>query len=538
MEPAAQPSRGSTVFAVLLLLLALVPIVLWPTETCWCIDEPRLIANAYHSNGAGLLSISGLYGNFGLPYSPVPTQIYQAILAISHDPASIVILRALLCSLVTGGCLLWMARTLGLPQWFAAAFLFAPYVSQQMRVLWDASFTIPIGMLALASLASFLRYEGKWSLRLALAAAFQVLVIHPQSIPLAFPIIGCLVWKYRPALGRDERGLFFTAAVLLAFHAKYFCVALGAFAWRLSHGGPVTSYPGGGTHLESAKASLLGGNIFTGYHAVPVGAPAYFEHAARFSQIIYVLIWIGLVATAVSAYRAVQAWRRKEKPAPLEVVSAVALAGFFTQTALFGVLRIPAGPQYFFGTFALHAFYAWMGVAALAQLGRLASRDLRFSGKPYGSAFRLVGLLPGASYLVVVAFLTVGSTLYNHAHAEDQPIWPTIKMTCSIVDQLNQFDHLGAYSDIDYLKTNNIDINYKDRPQAIRTLRLLLRPDPAKLRKPVGDLFITFHKVNGKPTGVVEVLDLAGQPPPKDAYYFDTSPLPFDWVPDPSTWQK
>ena len=96
-----QPRRDW--LGVLLVLLALIPLVIWPQDVSWCIDEPRLIATAWHANNDGHLAAHGLYGNFGVCYGPVPTQVYQLLLSITHDPGTLVILRALLLASITAG---------------------------------------------------------------------------------------------------------------------------------------------------------------------------------------------------------------------------------------------------------------------------------------------------------------------------------------------------------------------------------------------------------------------------------------------------
>jgi hypothetical protein len=308
----------------------------------------------------------------------------------------------------------------------------------------------------------------------------------------------------------------------------------------------MSTYPKGATHLQAAMAPLLGGNIFNGIHALPSPAPAYLTMAATFTKVIYGLIWMGIASCAAVALRA---WSRHRPFTPLQIVCTVALAGFLVQALLYGGLRIPSGPQYFFGTFALHAFYAWMGVTALMWVGRMldqriaatagaereraATSETNVSAAPKTTGlFQLLGALPGAFYLAVAAFLTSGALLCKHEHRQDAPIWPTLQMATDIVRELNRYDALGAYSDIDYL-----NITWFKYPQAIRTVRLLLPPDPAPRLQPHGPLFITFKKTeDGKPTGKIEVTDLGTAPLPENAYYFGTAPLTELWFPDPSTW--
>src|SRR4051794_28697988 len=88
------PPRGF-VWAVALAILALVPVAMWPGDVAWLLDEPRLVAMAWHANHDGVLATAGLAGNFGVRYGPLAVQIYQVLLLITHDPYTLVVLRGL-----------------------------------------------------------------------------------------------------------------------------------------------------------------------------------------------------------------------------------------------------------------------------------------------------------------------------------------------------------------------------------------------------------------------------------------------------------
>src|SRR5687767_6749123 len=147
MTPAAQddrdlPARATPgpswyLAAAITLLAALGPAVIWPGDTPWMNDEPAQIAKAFHANQARTLEHRGLKGSLGIHYGPLPTQIYQAMLLVTHDPIKLVLIRATLCSGATALALLWLSRTLRLTPWFAACVVLAPYVWLWTRTLWD-----------------------------------------------------------------------------------------------------------------------------------------------------------------------------------------------------------------------------------------------------------------------------------------------------------------------------------------------------------------------------------------------------------------
>lgn len=479
-----------------LVVLALVLVALWPGDVSWLMDEPRLIASAWHANHDHELAVGGLYGNFGIRYGPLGTQVYQLLLLLTHDPFTLVVLRALLCAGLTGLALLWLARTLDLPGWLAAGILVSPHVAAYQRVLWDASFAMPVGALALAGFADFLRTQRAWSLRLCVAMSVLVPTIHPQALPLAVPILGWLAWRHRAALWQDRRALTVVAGVLLVLDGFYFVQFAGQLLARLS-GSVQKGYPGGGSHGLSALAPFLGGRLLSGadylQNLARLGAPAWLHAIAQDGALlVYPLAWLGIGAAAWEAWR-----RNSREPSARQGVLLVLLAGLLFQAALFGAMRIPAAPQYYFGTFALHALAVLFGVDAL--------RKWR------------VGSVLGAFYFFGATFLTVEAAISIHQHGFERPQWPTLSQSVHIARDLNRFPDTTA-------RTNNPV--YRKAPQALRTLRLLLPPDAATGAEASERLFITDVLTQLPP----------GAEPPTGSQVIDTTPLPKDWVPDPSTW--
>ena len=511
------PAFPRTLPALGLVLLALLPVVLWPGDVSWLIDESRILAAAWHANHDGQLADGGLYGNFGIRYGPLPTQIYQALLLLTHDPATLVILRGLLCAGVTGGALLWLARTLALPAWFAAAVLVSPHVVAYQRILWDASFTMPIGALAFAAFTDFLKTQRPQSLRVCVGTTAVLPLIHPQALALAVPILGWLGWRHRSALWRDRRALAVLGAIVFALHAAYLFQATGQLVARLG-GSLEKGYPHGGSRAASALAPLLGGRLLGGAdYLETLARPAAFptlQAAAQWSaRLIYPLIWLGI---ALSAGRVWRMWREVRSAQgswenfPFrDCVSAVALAGLLGQALLCGAMRIPALPQYFFGTFVLHALMAWFAVEAL---GRWRA-----------------GALPGVLYAAGGTVLTVSAMLVIHDHGFEEPRWPTLGNDVEVVRELNRFTDTTVQTDVTVLQKN---------PQILRTLRLLLPPAPGAAQRESGRLSISFlHDSTSVP---YEKIQLTERAPEAHALPIslplDVTPLPKNWVPDPQTW--
>jgi len=497
-----------------LLALVLAIVALWPGDVSWLLDEPRLIAAAWHANHDGHIAVGGLYGNFGIRYGPLPTQIYQVLLLVTHDPFTLVILRGLLCAGVCGCGLLWLGRSLGLPGWFAAAVLVSPYVVAYARVLWDASFAMPAGVLALAGFADFLRTGRAWPLRVAVLAGVLAPTIHPQALPLAVAILGWLGWQHRTALWKDRRALCAAGLAVLLLNGFYFGQFAGQLCAHLT-GSVQKGYPGGNSHAVTALAPLLGGRLLCGANYLDnLARPAAPEwlHAIAMAGawLFYPLAWTGMIVAAHGMWRV---FRTCQLPPAIpftvtarEAVLGVVLIGLGLQALLFGLLRIPAAPQYFFGTFVLQVMAAWLGVNALRR-------------------WRL-GAMLGALYATGSAVLTIEAAWSIHQHGYERPRWPTLASSVSVARELNRFADTTARTDVAV---------YQKSPQAVRTLRLLLPPTGANFPDTNGRLLIT-NSGAARP-GETTVLELEpSASPPAGSEWIEITPLPKDWVPDPSTW--
>ena len=496
----------------LLALAALLPVVLWPGDVSWLIDEPRLIANAFYFNQDRIPAHTGLFGNFGVPYGPVPTQIYQLLLALTHNPLALVVLRGLLCAGLTSVGLLWLARTLGLRGWFAAAIVVSPNIVAFHRILWDASFTIPMGTLALAALADFLQTKRAWSLRLCSVCVVLLPINHPQALPLAVPIGAYLLWRHRADFRADKAALWRIGAVLFILHFLYLGAVAGVVWTRLTEGTVTVQYPVKSARYLSMLAPFLGGNLLTGFDyargvARPEGPAWLVDGAMWLSRLIYPVIWLGIGAALLRVAPVWRAFRAGAAVAPRDLFPAILVACLGLQFILFTALRIPPGPQYFFGTFALHAALALLGVEVLAKV-RLAL--------PVGA------LLGGAN-----AFITLGGMHTVHTRGFEAPGWPTMTNCLGAVRQLDRYADQVVLTDIEL---------FQRFPQPIRTLRLLAPPPPGP--KPRHRrLLLSYKRKDGVQTGEIVVTELArDEQRPPGAILIDVTPLPANWVPDPSTW--
>jgi hypothetical protein len=185
----------------------------------------------------------------------------------------------------------------------------------------------------------------------------------------------------------------------------------------------------------------------------------------------------------------------------------IALAGLVLQMLLYGVMRMPALPQYFFGTLILHVLFAWVGVQALhrVRLGWVAI------------------VLYGAG----CAYITLASACHIHRVGYARNTYRP-----SLADQVTVARELNRYTDDTVLTDVQL---FKSHPQSIRSLRLLMPPTPGEPRTASGRLMVRH---TSGPTGSdsrIELVELPpGAPRPFDADDLEVTPLQENW--QPSKW--
>ena len=106
-EAKPEPRLGWWAAAMVALAVAVIPAALFPGDAAWAYDEPQLVAiSTDRANQAHLQVTHGLAGNFPLPYGPLPAQLHQLLLLISHDPRWLVLIRGTAFALVAALLLL------------------------------------------------------------------------------------------------------------------------------------------------------------------------------------------------------------------------------------------------------------------------------------------------------------------------------------------------------------------------------------------------------------------------------------------------
>ena len=332
-----------------------VAMTLWPADVPWGADDAKLVAIATAANAAGRPAAAGLVGTFSVPYGPVPAQIYQAMLCVTHDLPTLVRLRAAVTAAVTAAALLWLAASLGWSAWLAPLSMLSPFFWFYDRLLWDNTFAIPIGAALVAGYAAHLR--GRRGLTVAAAAAAVLPLIHPMTLPLVVTFAGHAAWARRPELARRWGRLAVVAVVVLATSGPYLLM----IAHRRPSRPRLPSDDGYAPMSLPAAAAypLLSGRLFSGFRFYDFRGPevgwetTLIGTAARAaSAVAFPLVWVGLAVTL-----------RRRAPT-IAVLCAAALA---MQSGLDAVARFNPYPHYFCGTWAAAVVCLWTGVRSLGR---------------------------------------------------------------------------------------------------------------------------------------------------------------------------
>ena len=445
----------------LLAAACLVPLV-WIRDISFINDEPLLIAAALKANREGVLAPIGLLGPFGFSYGPVPTWVYQVLLATTHDILRIATIHALLMTVVTACALWWISRSLSLWTWFLPLPLLSPYFWFYSRVLWDNPLLIPLGALAIAGYASHLRSGSPAGLRVSLAATAAIPLVHLMSIALVAPLAVHMLVVRRRTLWANRLSVGAILGAALAAAWPY---------WRYL----ATSHPPGGNAsagFEGWLFPLAGARLLSARQLDYFFGPGPVEGltlsvTAAVSWIAYALVWTGI---GVALWRVVRAMRTRAWSAT-DHIAAILVGALACQVALDGFAGKFEHPQYQNATWIATVVFAWFAADFLA-----AQRG----------AWRL--LAPLATGLLGAALLVTVATLAARLHRTGgtrETYGPTLANQLSVAQGLSQYSPRSPVS---------LDVKlYQDFPHALTALRLLNPPPPGA---PERDLHIRYASAN------------------------------------------
>ena len=508
-------SRAARIaFCAFLLAACALPLIC-PGDVPFVSDEPHLIAAALRANREGRLAPVGLYGSFGVPYGPLPTQLYQLLLLVSHDPVILVLLRAFACTATTAGALLWLARTLRLTPWFVPAVLLSPFLWHFNRLLWDNTFAIPVGALLVAAYADFLKTAAGRSLVAAFACTLALVSIHLMTAPLVAAFGGHMLWRHRAAMWKHRLGI---ACVLLigaistyGFAARTVRRAVVRMEERRAvsaSGRPATPAVNGTAPAPAAAAPspiasdrlsraaafafpIFGGRIVTGggfyiaWERFGPAADAAIRVARAVSLVGYALVWGGIALAARLVY---QQRRSPDRANAQATLLAILLAALVLQMAQDALMRVAPYPHYYTGTAVLFILFAWLAIDRLP-----AARWLRATA---------IGV-----YAASLAVLTLASLWrIHHDGGTRRGYGPTLANQWTVAQGARQYAADAALTDVPHVRKY---------PHAGWALRMLLLPmDVPRAAVPPGKR-LAICPTSGNPSdGRIELRLLAEPLPP------------------------
>ncbi len=359
----------------LLCLAIVITPMFWPADTQWGGDDALLMKLALTANHEHHLSKAGLGGSFAYPYGPVPLDIYQGMLLVTHHLPTIVRLHVGLMTIVTSAALLWLTWSLGLSPWLAPLVMLSPFFWFYSRLLWDNTFAIPVGAMMVAAYLAFLRRESRVAFVTALVCAAILPFIHPMTLPLVAAVGAHAAWHRREAFLRHKIALMVIVICTALVNWSY-CVRV-ARQFADSPRIPKTVGDPAEPPLSRSAAfgfPLLSGRLVSAYYFFDGrGSEAGAESsgiacAARLvSGMAFPLVWIGIV---ICITRFSTGWRRQGNP--VDAVAVICVLTLILQSLMDGVLRISPWPHYFSGTWIVGVICFWLGLGWLARF-RLAS---------------------------------------------------------------------------------------------------------------------------------------------------------------------
>lgn len=360
--------------ASLVCLAFVIAPMFWPTDVPWGGDDALLMKLALQANREHHLSKAGLGGSFGYPYGPVPLQIYQGLLLITHHLPTLVRLHAGLMTAITTAALLWLTCTLRWSPWLAPLAMLSPFFWFYSRLLWDNTFAIPIGAMLIAAYVAFLQRESRATFIVALACAAMLPFIHPMTLPLVAAVAAHAIWHHRDAFRRYRTSLIAIAICATLTNGSY-CLRV-ARQFADSPGIPKTVGDPVQKPLSRPAAlafPLLAGRLLSAYHFFDWrGSEAGPESTtiASTARLISALAFpLACLGMAVCAMRFRSGWQHHSKPA--DTLAAICILTLALQSLMDGALRIAPWPHYFCGTWIACVICLWLSLRWLAKF-RLA----------------------------------------------------------------------------------------------------------------------------------------------------------------------
>jgi hypothetical protein len=342
--------------SLILASLACLVRLAFPGDAPFLGDEAMLLGRAWSDNAAGVMTTHGLTGSRGTDYGPLPILFYRGLLAVTHDPLTLVLLKTAIVSGLTLLAVFWVLRRCPeLPPASALFAFFSPYFWFYSRDLWDNTLNIALTALAFAAYLEFLHGHRKRFFGLAAVLATFSLLVHLMALPLCGAFVLHLALREREWLRRHTLFFLCTAAACVLICWPYLAHLLSASR------PPVPIAPGWG--MLHVVFGALGGRLFTavGYE--------YFLGAYWYLKAPLAGLGIGAVAMAASSLGGLlpflglrEAIRQKDSATP---AAWVALAALSLHLTLVCIQQLINHPHYYGSVWIAYFYLLGLGWQAL-----------------------------------------------------------------------------------------------------------------------------------------------------------------------------
>jgi hypothetical protein len=455
--------------ALMALAIAVALPLVWPGDVPFINDEPMLIVHAADANAAGHLAQMGLMGTFGFIYGPLPTWLYQALLLVRSDLLDVAWMHALVMAGVTGAALWWLSRSLGLWAWFAPLPLLSPYFWFYARALWDNPLMIPLGALTVAGYAAYLASRSSFGLRLSIAAAAAIPLVHLMGVALVVPLAAHMVLVRGRGLLAHWRSIVAIVVgwLVLAWpYASYLSAARGD--------SPPVAFDVRGWLFPLSGGQLLSAEGLQYFYGPAVVAGPMLRATSLVSLLAYVLVWVGMLVAAgmvVWAARS-RAWTARTH------IALVVLGALACQSVIHGISARFEHPHYHNGAWIAFVLLAWFAVDACVRRGPV----WRWTG---------IAATCALAVALVIAAGTVAVRLHSNAGTREV-YGPTLENQVAIAQALS---HYAPTSDVQVF----IDL-YRRYPHTLAVLRQL---HPSENGAPERALDIRYRSIRAESGAIV-----------------------------------
>ena len=397
--------------------------LLWPGDSPFINDEPRLITMALDANQRGSLATESLVSNRGLVYGPVAVWLYQAVLKVTTNLPLIVAGKAALFLISLGLFVAWVVRRLGghalrLPGIVVmVAALGSPFVWFYARHLWDNVFLLPLGALFAALLVKYLQRPRGWLLPLSGVLAAALINIHPMSVVLIAAagvvcLLRILVSQRKQLIYLTTWGLFVVAGMVPLLRQIY------SSTWAPSSPPPLTALTVYFPLLAPRYFSQWGMDYFLDAHWAE-RLPGLWGVVVRFADSMSLLAlplgWAGLLGAGWIVLK-----QRRRRPL-IFWLAVTALLMFLAHWFLAVKMRLDCHPHYYNGV-----FLAWLFFLGLTVHGLAADFVGRWILRLYAAG-------------MVVGLLGIVSLVHGQSGNKTSMYGPTLGNQIQMVRELSEF---------------------------------------------------------------------------------------------------